>query len=176
MRRFPVLIAGCAALALALSPMAAEARAGDGGSFGSRGGMTYSAPPPTSTAPYAQPMQRSMTPSAPQPGYGGGPAYQQPMRSGGGFMSGLMGGLIGAGIGGLLLGHGFIGGGMGIFGFLGMLLQLFLLYLVVRWVYRLVTGGRSPAMAADRDLCTAQHAWSAPMPQVPVRGPAVRRR
>ncbi len=88
-----------------------------------------------------------MTPSAPQPGYGGGPGYQQPMRSGGGFMSGLMGGLIGAGIGGLLFGHGFMGGGMGIFGFLGMLLQLFLLFIVVRWVYRLVTGGRSPAMA-----------------------------
>jgi predicted lipid-binding transport protein (Tim44 family) len=149
MRRFPVLIAGCAALALALSPVAAEARAGDGGSFGSRGSMTYSAPPPTNTAPYSQPMQRSMTPNAP-PAYGApayqSPAYQQNARSG--FMSGLLGGLIGAGIGGLLLGHGFLGGGMGVFGFLGMLLQLFLLFVIVRWVYRLVTGGRSPAMAA----------------------------
>nr|WP_294509914.1 TIM44-like domain-containing protein [uncultured Rhodopila sp.] len=166
MRRIPVLISGLAALALALSPGLAEARAGDGGSFGSRGGMTYTAPPPTRTAPYsAEPMQRSMTPSAPQPSYGGGPAYQQPMRSGGGFMSGLMGGLIGAGIGGLLLGHGFLGGGMGIFGFLGMLLQLALLFFVVRWVYRLVTGGRSPAMAGGPGIFAQRSVPGAgPMP------------
>jgi predicted lipid-binding transport protein (Tim44 family) len=111
--------------------------------------MTYSAPPSTSTAPYSQPMQRSMTPNSP-PAYGA-PAYQQGgARSG--FMSGLLGGLIGAGIGGLLLGHGFLGGGMGIFGFLGMLLQLFLLFVIVRWVFRLVTGGRSPAMAGGPGL------------------------
>jgi predicted lipid-binding transport protein (Tim44 family) len=163
MRRTSALISGLAALALAMSPGLAEARAGDGGSFGSRGGMTYTAPPATRTAPYsAEPMQRSMTPSAPQPGYGG-PGYQQPMRSGGGFMSGLMGGLIGAGIGGLLLGHGFLGGGMGIFGFLGMLLQLFLLFIIVRWVYRLVTGGRSPAMAGGPGLF-AQRGMPGPGP------------
>ena len=149
MRRTSVLIAGTAALALALSPGLAEARAGDGGSFGSRGGMTYSAPPATNTAPYSSPMQRSMTPYA-QPGYNSAPAYQQGPRSG--FMSGLMGGLIGAGIGGLLFGHGFMGGGMGLFGFLGMLLQLFLLFVVVRWVFRLVTGGRSAAVAGGPNM------------------------
>jgi len=148
MRRTSALIAGSAALALALSPGLAEARAGDGGSFGSRGSMTYSAPPVTRTAPYSsQPMQRSTTPSAPQqqPGYGGG--YQQSPRSG--FTSGLLGGLIGAGIGGLLLGHGFFGGGgMGGFGFLGLLLQIALLYFVVRWLYRMFTANRSPAVAS----------------------------
>jgi predicted lipid-binding transport protein (Tim44 family) len=149
MRRTSVLLAGFTALALALSPVAADARAGDGGSFGSRGGMTYSPPPSTNTAPYASPMQRSMTPNSPQPGYGGSP-YQQ--RSGSGFMSGLMGGLIGAGIGGLLFGHGFMGGGMGFFGFIGMLLQLLLLFIAVRFVYRLVTGGRSPAVAGGPGL------------------------
>jgi predicted lipid-binding transport protein (Tim44 family) len=144
MRRIPVLIAGLAALALAFLPGLAEARAGNGGSFGSSGGMTYSAPPPTNTAPYsAQPMQRSVTPNTP-PSYYGTPSYQ---RGGSGFMSGLMGGLIGAGIGGLLFGHGFMGGGMGGFGFLGMLVQLFLLFVVVRFVFRLVTGGRPAAMA-----------------------------
>ncbi|MFL5251531.1 MAG: Tim44 domain-containing protein, partial [Rhodopila sp.] len=105
MRRTSALIAGSAALALALSPGLAEARAGDGGSFGSRGSMTYSAPPTTRTAPSsAQPMQRSMTPNAPQPGYnnngGFAPGYQQ--SRGSSFTSGLLGGLIGAGIGGLL--------------------------------------------------------------------------
>jgi predicted lipid-binding transport protein (Tim44 family) len=43
------------------------------------------------------------------------------------FMAGLMGGLIGAGIGGLLFGHGFFGSGMGFAGGLGMLLQLALI-------------------------------------------------
>lgn len=149
MRRTSALIAGSAALALVLSPGLADARAGGGSSFGSRGSMTYSAPPTTRTAPYsAQPMQRSMTPNAPQSGYSNygsyAPGYQS-RRSG--FMSGLMGGLIGAGIGGLLLGHGFFGGGMGGFGFLGLLIQLALLYFLVRWLYRLFTG-RSPAVAS----------------------------
>jgi predicted lipid-binding transport protein (Tim44 family) len=98
-------------------------------------------------------MQRSVTPNAPQPGYnnynnapGYAPGYQSP-RSG--FTSGLLGGLIGAGIGGLLLGHGFFGGGgMGGFGFLGLLIQIALLYFLVRWLYRLFTGNRSPAVAS----------------------------
>jgi predicted lipid-binding transport protein (Tim44 family) len=152
MRRTSALIAGSAALALALSPGLAEARAGDGGSFGSRGSMTYSAPPTTRTAPSsAQPMQRSMTPNAPQPGYnnngGFAPGYQQ--SRGSSFTSGLLGGLIGAGIGGLLLGHGFFGGGgMGGFGFLGMLIQLALLYFLVRWLYRTFIASRNPAVAS----------------------------
>jgi predicted lipid-binding transport protein (Tim44 family) len=154
MRRTSVLLAGFGALAMALAPGLAQARAGDGGSMGSRGSMTYSAPPSTNSAPYsAQPMQRSMTPNAPSPGYqnpGYAPGYQQPARSG--FMSGLMGGLIGAGIGGLLFGHGFMGGGMGGFGFLGMLLQIFLLVMLGRWLFRLFTGGRSFAPAGGLNV------------------------
>jgi predicted lipid-binding transport protein (Tim44 family) len=96
-------------------------------------------------------MQRSMTPSAPQLGYGGS-GVQQSQRSGGGFMSGLMGGLIGAGIGGLLLGHGFMGGGMGMLGFFGMLLQLFLLVVVVRLAYRWFTNRRTLAMAGGPNM------------------------
>ncbi len=53
MRRTPTLIAAFAALALALAPGLAEARLGSGGSFGSRGSMTWSAPPSTATAPYS---------------------------------------------------------------------------------------------------------------------------
>lgn len=147
MARSRFLIAGVAALALALSPGLAHARAGSASSFGSRGSMTYSAPPSTRTAPYsAAPMERSMTPQSTP--YGGSPAYQGQRSSG--FMSGLMGGLIGAGIAGMLFGHGFMGGG--VFGFLGMLLQIFLLVMVVRFVFRLVTGGRSPAMAGGPNI------------------------
>ena len=51
-------------------------------------------------------------------------------------MSGLMGGLIGAGIGGLLFGHGFFGGMAGFGGFFGFLIQIFLVVMVVRWLMR----------------------------------------
>jgi predicted lipid-binding transport protein (Tim44 family) len=151
MRRTSFAVAACAALALA--PGLADARAGSGGSFGSRGSMTWSAPPSTGTAPYsAAPMQRSVTPNNPSPGYGSGfgtPGYGYGARSG--FMSGLFGGLIGAGIGGLLLGHGFFGGMMGFGGFLGFLLQIFLIVLLVRFLIRLFRG-QSPAFAGGPNI------------------------
>ena len=144
MRRTPLILAGFAALALALAPGLAEARAGSGSSFGSRGSSTWSAPPSTRTAPYsAQPMQRSMTPSSPS--YGGGYASQG-YRPRSGFMSGLMGGLIGAGIGGLLFGHGFWGPGLGFGGFFGFLIQIFLIVLLVRFLIRLFRR-QGPAFA-----------------------------
>jgi predicted lipid-binding transport protein (Tim44 family) len=151
MRRTSLLLSGAAALVLALSPGLADARAGGGSSFGSRGSMTWSAPPSTRTAPYsAQPMQRSMTPSAPSPSYGSGfaaPGY----RAHSPFMSGLMGGLIGAGIGGLLFGHGFWGGGLGFGGFLGFLLQIFLIVVIVRFLIRLFRR-QSPAFAGGPNI------------------------
>ena len=82
-------------------------------------------------------MQRSLTaPSAPS--YNA-PGYASPVQPGygrSGFASGLLGGLLGAGIGGLLFGHGLFGGGGG-FGFIGFLLQMVLLYFVARWLFRL---------------------------------------
>jgi predicted lipid-binding transport protein (Tim44 family) len=152
MARNRAFLAVVTALALALSPGLADARAGGGSSFGSRGSMTYSAPPSTNTAPYsASPLQRSMTPQS-QP-YGS-PGYGSPMYQGrsSGFMSGLMGGLIGAGIGGMLFGHGFMGGGLGMFGFLGLLLQIFLVVIVVRFLFRWFTGSRSPVMASGPNI------------------------
>ena len=149
MRRTPRLVAAVAALSLALAPGLADARAGGGGSFGSRGGMTWSAPPSTGTAPYsAQPMQRSMTPNNPSPGFASpSPGFGSGFGRSSGFMSGLMGGLIGAGIGGLLFGHGFLGGGgLGFGGFLGFLLQVFLIVLLVRFLIRRFRGP-SPAFA-----------------------------
>jgi predicted lipid-binding transport protein (Tim44 family) len=159
-----VLLIGLAA-ALALTPALAEARAGGGSSMGSRGSMTFSAPPSTNTAPYsAAPMQRSMTqpssPSYPQPGYANQGGFG---RSG--FMSGLMGGLIGAGIGGLLFGHGFFGGGLGFGGFLGFLLQVFLLVMIGRWLFRRFVGGQRPVMAGGPNIFARNGAPGAgPMP------------
>lgn len=146
-RRSFSLLGAVIALALVFSPGVADARLGGGGSFGSRGGMTWSAPPATGTAPYSgAPMQRSLTPNNPSPGYGAGYGYGYGPRSG--FMSGLMGGLIGAGIGGLLLGHGFFGGMMGFGGFLGFLLQIFLLVWLVRFLIRMFSSGGSSAVFA----------------------------
>ncbi len=149
MRRSTAFIAVVAAAALALAPSLADARAGSGGSMGSRGGRTYSAPPSTNTAPMgATPFDRSATPrTAPTPGYGT-PGYAgQPARSGfgSGLMGGLAGGLLGVGLGSLLMGNGF-GGGTG---FLGLLIQMALLFFVGRWLFRMFARrmGGQPAMA-----------------------------
>ena len=126
-----------AASLLVLVPSLADARAGSGSSFGSRGNRTYSAPPPTATAPSTSaPIARSMTPqpspSTPQGVYSPRPAYSGGFFSGGGFMAGLFGGMLGAGIGGLLFGHGFFGGISGFGSVLGLILQLGIIYLLVR--------------------------------------------
>jgi predicted lipid-binding transport protein (Tim44 family) len=155
MRRTSTLLAAIAALSLALAPGFADARAGGGGSFGSRGGMTFSAPPATRTAPYsAQPMQRSLTPNTPSPGIAGAPApYGSGFGRGSGFASGLMGGLIGAGLAGMLLGHGFFGGGMmGFGGFLGFLLQIGLVVLAVSLLVRWFRRRSSPAFAGGPNI------------------------
>lgn len=127
------LAAVTAALMLALSfPTDALARPGGGGSFGSRGSKTFSAPPVTSTAPRsAAPIERQSAPS-PNPGS----FAQQPSRSGGflssGFGRGLVGGLVGAGIFGLLSGNGFFGGLGDGMSFIGLLIQIGLVVLIVR--------------------------------------------
>lgn len=118
------------ALALAFAPALAEARAGAKGSFGSRGLRTFQSAPATPTAPQARPVERSMTqparnaqPSAAaaRPGAAAGFAQRNP------FLTGLMGGFLGAGLFGLLFGGGLFGAGFGGAAMLGMLLQLALI-------------------------------------------------
>ncbi len=146
--RLLVLIAALAfALPVALAPGHADARAGFGSSFGSRGSQTWSAPPATNTAPYTSSMQRSLTPGSSSYGYGYNRGYY-----GGGFGSGLLGGLLGFGLAGLLLGHGFMGFGM--FGLFGLLIRIAIIVFIVRWVMRMFRGpspfyaGGGPAMFA----------------------------
>jgi predicted lipid-binding transport protein (Tim44 family) len=103
----------------------AFARAGGGFSAGSRGSYTYSAPPFN-----AAPLQRSATP---QPGMFQ-PGMQSPGFFGGGFGRGLIGGFLGAGLFGLLFGHGLFGGLGGGGSFFGLLLQIGLIYLLIRFV------------------------------------------
>ena len=45
-----------------------------------------------------------------------------------------------------------MGGGLGMFGLLGLLLQIFLIVMVVRFLFRFFTGGRSPVMAGGPNI------------------------
>ena len=139
------------AAALAFAPAVAEARLGGGSSAGSRGSNTHSAPPATSTAPKsAAPMERSMTP---QPAHNPAATAAAPARSGmfgglfGGFGGGLMAGLLGAGLVGMLFGHGMTGGLGGMESILGLVLQLGLLFLVVRFAMNWFARRNQPAVA-----------------------------
>jgi hypothetical protein len=77
MRRPSFVLTAIAAAALALAPALADARPGGGGSSGSRGSRTYSAPPSTSTAPgQARQMDRTLT----EPTRGGAVAQQASAR------------------------------------------------------------------------------------------------
>ncbi|MFT8720977.1 MAG: TIM44-like domain-containing protein [Acetobacter malorum] len=131
----------------------ADARPGQGSSMGSRGSRTWSAPPSTNTTPYgAAPMDRSITPRTPAPGYNGYPGqsnYGAPFNRGMGtasrhpFLTGFAGGMLGAGLFGLLSGHGFMGGVHGLFSFIGLMIQIGLIVMIVMWLVRRFSGNGS---------------------------------
>ena len=131
----------------------ADARPGQGSSMGSRGSRTWSAPPTTNTTPYgAAPMDRSIAPRTPAPGYNGYANqnnYGAPFNRGMGtasrhpFLTGLAGGMLGAGLFGLLSGHGFMGGVHGLFSFFGLMIQIGLVVMVVMWLVRRFSGNNS---------------------------------
>ncbi|MEA2967203.1 MAG: hypothetical protein QOE78_464 [Alphaproteobacteria bacterium] len=142
---FRPLLAFCALVAvLAFAVSDADARAGRGGSFGSRGSQTFSAPPSTATSPSARPIERSMT----QPGQSGstfGQRAPQTSPAGGffnrpGFLGGMFAGFLGAGLLGMLFGNGFMGGLGGAASMLGLLLQIGIVaiigYLLWTWWQR----------------------------------------
>ena len=139
------------ATAVVLVAADADARAGGGFSGGSRGTRTFSAPPPTRTAPNtAAPIQRSVTqPGSPstvgqaaaRPGLLGGGLF------GGGLLGGLAAGFIGAGLFGMLFGHGMFGGMAGFASILGLLLQVVLVIVVARLTLCLVAAAQCSAGA-----------------------------
>lgn len=148
MRRPGLLAAAFLAAALALAPGLAMARAGDGLSLGSRGTRSFSLPPGTSTSPFgAAPLERSLTPP-PAPNYGnpgyGNPGFGQGYGRRSPFMTGLMGGFLGAGLGGLLFGRGLFYGIGGFGSIFGLLIQLALIFWLVRWVFRRFFAGPVP--------------------------------
>jgi predicted lipid-binding transport protein (Tim44 family) len=122
----------------------AEARFG--GSFGSRGMRTYQSIPSTPTVPYSTgPVQRSMgTGSTFAPGYGT-PGYGFGRGLFGGFGGWLFGGLLFSGLFGMMFGGGF--GGLG--GFFPMLIQLLVLFFVVRWLFRRFAPAGGPGLGGS---------------------------
>lgn len=146
--------------------MAVESDAAQKMNAGSRGSRTNSAPPPTATAPNAaRPIERTMTqpgaataarPSAPAAAQAGG-FFNRP-----GLLGGLAGGLLGAGLFGMLMGHGFMGGLGGIASMFGLLLQIGIVVgvglLAWRWWQRrsqsaaAFAGGPSMRDAAPNDV------------------------
>lgn len=147
-RRRAALLALAAALTVA-APIA-EARPGLGGSMGSRGSRTYTAPSATPTAPGGgMTMQRSQT--APSPGFNNpGMANPGMQPTGRRFGRGFFAGLLGAGLLGALFGSGFFGGLGGLASLIGMLFQVGLLVLVVMLAMRFFRRRSEPATSYAR--------------------------
>jgi len=139
------------ALPVMLAMSSADARIGGGGSSGSRGTRTFSAPPSTSTAPSAaQPMQRTIT----QPGSPGMNAPAAAANRGGffnrpgmGMLGGLAAGFLGAGLLGMLFGGGMFSGLGGLSSIIGLLLQVGLIIIVVRLAMSWWQRRNAPASA-----------------------------
>ena len=133
-----IALAMAVAVPLAITIEAADARVGGGGSSGSRGSRTFSAPPSTTTAPgTAQPMNRTFT----QPGSPGmaGPAAAGAASKGGffnrpgmGMLGGLAAGFLGAGLLGMMFGGGFMSGLGGFASILGLIIQVVLVVVIAR--------------------------------------------
>jgi predicted lipid-binding transport protein (Tim44 family) len=176
MFRLRTVLAGALAAALVLAVSQADARPGFGGSFGSRGTKTFSTPPVTKTAPtQAAPVERSITqPARPsagvvQPALANRSWFNRP-----GFMGGLLTGLLGAGLIGLLFGHGLFGGLGGLASILGLMLQVALIVIVARLVWNwwqrrhgLATAGGPPLRdvnAHARDNAYSTYGGGTPAP------------
>jgi predicted lipid-binding transport protein (Tim44 family) len=152
--RIATIVLSCAILALA--PSLAEARAGNQQSQGSRGSRT------NESSSTARPVERTVTPTAPNrtqqtPQATPRPAPTAPVAGGGffqrhPFMTGLMGGFIGAGLAGMIFGsgaHAAAADASPAGNMLGLLLQLALIgglgYLAYRLFFRRRDATATPA-------------------------------
>src|SRR4029079_10122977 len=157
-RRFVIALAAIAA-ALVLVAADANARAGGGFSGGSRGMRTFSAPPATRTAPNtAAPMQRSVT--QPSKDSTVGQALARPGFFGSGLLGGLAAGFLGAGLFGLLFGHGFFGGMAGFASILGLVFQVVLIVIVARLLFAWWQRRNMPAPAYAAAHPATGHSFS----------------
>ena len=145
-RRFRPLLALLAVVtALVMLAAHADARPSSGGSRGSR---TFSAPATTNTAPRsAAPIERTMT----QPGKPSVAGQAAPAGSGffnrPGLLGGLAAGFIGAGLFGMLFGHGMFSNMGGLASILGLILQVGLIVIVARLAWAWWQRRNQPAFA-----------------------------
>jgi predicted lipid-binding transport protein (Tim44 family) len=147
-RRFrPVMALFAILAALILVASDADARVGRGISMGSRGARSFTTTPPTATAPTGgNSLNRTMAQPGPttgvrSPGLLGG-YFNRP-----GLFGGLLGGFLGAGLLGLLFGHGLFGGMGGIASVFGLLLQIILVVFVARMTWSWWQRRQTPAYA-----------------------------
>ncbi len=127
-----------------------QAEARRGGSFGSRGSRTFQSAPATQTSPnVTAPVQRSTTPAQPSsatPRANTATPRQNSFFNG--FGGTLMRGLFLGGLLGLLF-----GGGLGGFaGFMGLIVQLLLIFLVIRLVMGFMARRSAQATAGGPPL------------------------
>jgi predicted lipid-binding transport protein (Tim44 family) len=163
------------AAAFTLVASSVDARAGRGGfGFGSRGARTFEAPPATPTAPRpAAPIERSATPQPARPAASA--AVQRPAMAA--PRGGFMGGLLGAGLFGMLLGYGFAGGFGGLGSILGFLLQVALIVILARLAFqafRAFQRRSQPAYAGAGPASAPQPAYGVGGPRAGAHRPAVR--
>jgi predicted lipid-binding transport protein (Tim44 family) len=142
--RLAVAALGVASALAIVAADYAEARAGRGGSFGSRGSRTYSAPPATNTAPkQAAPVEKSITQPGKATSAQGTPATAAPAAQAsrfGGMRGLLMGGLIAAGLASIF--------GVGaLASVLGFLLQFMLIAGIVWLAIAFFRSRSQPALA-----------------------------
>lgn len=136
-------------VAIILAFVAVEATAAPRMNSGSRGNRTFSAPPPTATAPNtARPIERSVTQPGPTIARPAAPVSQPGgLLNRPGLLGGLAAGFLGAGLIGLLAGNGFMGGLAGIASFIGLLLQVGLVVIVAMLAWRWWQRRSQPASA-----------------------------
>ncbi|MEO8319991.1 MAG: Tim44-like domain-containing protein [Bradyrhizobium sp.] len=149
-RAIAVVLSLAVPLVIAIS--SADARIGGGGSSGSRGARTFSAPPSTTTAPgTAAPMNRTFTQPG-SPGMGAPAAAGAAKggffnRPGMGMLGGLAAGFLGAGLLGMLFGGGMFSGLGGLSSIFGLILQIGLIIIVVRLAMSWWQRRHTPAAA-----------------------------
>lgn len=153
-RPFLALTAMLAALVLLAGDL--QARPSSGGSFGSRGSRTFSAPPSTNTTPRgAAPLERTITQPS-RPGAVAGAPARAPQTGGffnrPGLMGGLLAGFLGAGLFGMLFGNGLLGGLGGFASMLGLILQIGLVVIVATLAWRWWQRRNAPATAGGPAL------------------------
>lgn len=135
-RPFVALGAVLAAFVLIVGDL--EARPSGGVSSGSRGSRTFTAPSTTPTAPNAAaPIQRTVTqPTAPTTATGlAGQGAKPGFFNRPGLVGGLFAGFLGAGLLGMLFGHGLFGGLGGFASVLGLMIQIALVVIVARLIW-----------------------------------------